>query len=128
MILGKTIPDEDKYQVGLTKIFFRAGMLAFLEGLRSDRLNYLVTAVQKNMKRMLLRKKYIKMRSSAIKIQTWWRGIMARRLVLSIRKELAAKRYQCLARRYIQRKRFVDLRNSVILVQSRELFSYLRRR
>ncbi|KIO19182.1 hypothetical protein M407DRAFT_31169 [Tulasnella calospora MUT 4182] len=119
MILGETIKDEDKYQVGLTKIFFRAGMLAFLEGLRSDRLNYLVTAVQKNMKRMMARKKYTQMRIAAIKIQTWWRGISARRLVLSIRKEVAVKRYQCLARRYIQRKQFLDVRNSVILIQSR---------
>ncbi|KAG8976981.1 Myosin type-2 heavy chain 1, partial [Tulasnella sp. 427] len=94
-------------------------MLAFLEGLRSDRLNYLVTAVQKNMKRMMARKKYLQMRSAAIKIQTWWRGIMARRLVLSIRKEVAAKRFQCLARRFIQRRQFVDVRKSVVLVQSR---------
>ena len=41
-ILEKTINDPDKYQPGLTKIFFRAGMLAALESLRSDRLNALV--------------------------------------------------------------------------------------
>ncbi|KAG8681397.1 Myosin type-2 heavy chain 1 [Ceratobasidium sp. 394] len=49
MILNVTIKDEDKYQAGLTKIFFRAGMLAYLEAQRSDKLNSLVTLVQKNL-------------------------------------------------------------------------------
>ncbi len=118
-ILSKTITDEDKYQVGLTKIFFRAGMLAFLESLRSDRLNALVTSVQKNMRRMLAQKKYRAMRQAAVRIQTWWRGILARRLVLRIRKEVNAEKMQCLVRRYIQRKKFLDVRKSVILFQSR---------
>jgi myosin-5 len=53
LILQKTINDPDKYQNGLTKIFFRAAMLAALESLRSDRLNALVTIVQKNMRRCI---------------------------------------------------------------------------
>ncbi|KAG8894293.1 Myosin type-2 heavy chain 1, partial [Tulasnella sp. 403] len=119
LILNATIKDLDKYQVGLTKIFFRAGMLAFLEGLRSDRLNALVTSVQKNMRRMMAQKKYREMRAAAIKVQTWWRGILARRLVISIRKEVASQKIQCLARRYMQRKMFLDVRKSVVLLQSR---------
>ena len=51
LILERTINDPDKYQSGLTKIFFRAGMLAALESLRSERLNSLVTLVQKNVRR-----------------------------------------------------------------------------
>jgi len=124
LILNNSIRDEDKYQVGLTKIFFRAGMLAYLESQRSERLNGLVTVVQKNMRRHLATKKYRKMKASAIKIQTWWRGIMARKLVMAIRKELAAKRMQCLARRYVQRKKFVDIRTSVIMFQSCEFLSF----
>ena len=46
LILEKTIHDEDKYQAGLTKLFFRAGMLAVLESMRSERLNALVTILQ----------------------------------------------------------------------------------
>lgn len=120
LILDKTIKDQDKYQVGLTKIFFRAGMLAFLEALRSDRLNALVTSVQKNMRRMMAQKKYKEMKAAAIKIQTWWRGIMAKRLVLSIRKEVTATKFQCIARRFVQRKLFTDVRRSVVIVQSRK--------
>src|ERR1700723_375700 len=75
LILEKTINDPDKYQNGLTKIFFRAGMLAALESLRSDRLNALVTVVQKNMRRRMAVNKYQARLRAAIKIQTWWRGI-----------------------------------------------------
>ncbi|KAK7023776.1 myosin 5 [Favolaschia claudopus] len=118
-ILEKTIKDKDKYQNGLTKIFFRAGMLAALESLRSDRLNAMVTVVQKNMRRRMAVKKYQQLRQATIKIQTWWRGVMAKRLVEFIRREVSAKRLQTISRRFIQRKRFLDTQKAVTLFQSR---------
>ncbi|CAK5279555.1 unnamed protein product [Mycena citricolor] len=118
-ILEKVIPDKDKYQSGLTKIFFRAGMLASLEALRSDRLNAMVTVVQKNMRRRMAVKKYQQLRQSTIKIQTWWRGVLAKKLVSFIRREVSAKRLQTLCRRFVQRKKFLDVKVSVTLLQSR---------
>ena len=120
LILDKTINDHDKYQSGKTKIFFRAGMLAALESLRSNRLNALVTIVQKNMRRRIAVKKYQDLRKATIRIQTWWRGILARRLVDFVRRTVTAQRLQNVCRRYVQRKIFLDARHSVILVQSRE--------
>lgn len=117
-ILDKTIADTDMYQNGLTKIFFRAGMLAALESLRSDRLNAMVTVVQKNMRRRMAMKKYRQLRQATIKIQTWWRGILARRLAESIRREVAARRLQTAIRARTQRKKFLDIRRGVILLQS----------
>jgi myosin-5 len=35
----------DKYQLGLIEIFFRANILAFLENLRTTRLNYCATMI-----------------------------------------------------------------------------------
>ena len=119
LILNTTINDPDKYQAGKTKIFFRAGMLAALESLRANRLNAMVTVVQKNMRRHMAVKKYRQMRNAAIKIQTWWRGIAARRFVQNLRRETAAIRFQRAARRFVQRKRFVDIRTAVIRFQSR---------
>lgn len=121
LILKKTINDSDKYQNGLTKIFFRAGMLAALESLRSDRLNALVTVVQKNMRRRMAVKKYQALRSATIMIQTWWRGILAKRLVEYIRREVSARRLQSVSRRFVQRQRFLDIRHAIVLFQSREL-------
>ena len=120
LILDTTIDDANKYQSGKTKIFFRPGMLAALESLRGERLNSMVTIVQKNMRRYMAMKHYRRMRVAAIKIQTWWRGIAARKLVEQIRRTTAVTRLQRAARRYIHRKRFLDIRQGVILIQSRE--------
>lgn len=120
MILNVTIKEEDKYQGGLTKIFFRAGMLAYLEAQRSDKLNSLVTLVQKNVRRRLAVKRYQLMKKAAIVMQTWWRGVMARKFVLQVRKEVAARRLQKVCRRFIQRKIYLDVHNSVVKLQSCE--------
>ncbi|KZO95749.1 hypothetical protein CALVIDRAFT_515524 [Calocera viscosa TUFC12733] len=117
-ILKAAIKDQDKYQAGLTKIFFRAGMLAYLEAQRTDKLNYLVTIIQKNMRRRMAVKKYQELRTATIHIQTWWRTILAQRLVYRMRQEAAAVRFQKAIRRYLQRKQFMDVRESVIRFQS----------
>ena len=120
-ILAKTIQDEDKYQIGLTKIFFRAGMLAYLESLRSQRLNELVTLVQKNVRRYLAYKEYRNMRQKAIKIQTWWRGILAVKYTQELRRQTAATRIQRVARGYLARKKYLAVRQAVVKIQSGEL-------
>jgi myosin-5 len=119
VILSQAITDQDKYQNGLTKIFFRAGMLAALEATRSARLNALVTLVQKNVRRRLAVSHYKRMRAAAIKIQTWWRGVAARKFVQGVRREASAVRIQKGIRRFIQRKKFMDVRKAVVMVQSR---------
>lgn len=118
-ILNKTIADADMYQHGKTKIFFRAGMLAALETFRSDRLHAMVTVVQKNVRRRQAVQKYQKLRQSTINIQTWWRGILARRLAEKLRREASAVRLQRGLRCFIQRKRFLDIRQGIVLFQSR---------
>ena len=120
LILRMTINDPDKYQSGLTKIFFRAGMLAALESLRSDRLNYLVTVVQKNMLRHMAVTKYRAFRAATIKVQTWWRGVAAKKFVAHIRREVAAIRLQKAVRRFVQRRGFLHVRRAVIALQSRK--------
>jgi len=117
-ILKSTINDEDKYQIGLTKIFLRAGMLAYLESRRLDRLNALATVIQKNFKRTMQRRKYLRLRDASIRIQTWWRGIMARKMLLELKKEAAVGRLQRAARMYIQRSRFLAVHNAVTGLQA----------
>ncbi|OCF38290.1 hypothetical protein I317_07949 [Kwoniella heveanensis CBS 569] len=118
LILQKTLKDEDKYQMGLTKIFFRAGMLAVLESLRTQRLNELVTLVQKNVRRRIAYKQYQALRTSTIKIQAWWRGILARKLVEERKREMAAVRIQKAARGWLARKHFRETREAVIKIQA----------
>lgn len=120
LILAETIKEEDKFQLGLTKLFFRAGMLAYLEGLRADRLNHLVTLVQKNLRRRMALEHYRKLRSSSLKIQVWWRAISARKFVANLRREAAAVKIQKIGRGFVQRKRFLETRQGVVKIQSGE--------
>lgn len=70
--------DKKKYQFGKNKIFFRAGQVAYLEKLRSDKLRMACVRIQKTIRCWLARKKYLRMRGAAIKIQKHVRGHQAR--------------------------------------------------
>lgn len=122
LVLDRTLNDQDKYQTGLTKIFFRAGILAALEALRGEKLNSLAIVIQKNMRRRVAVKKYRDLRAATIKIQTWWRGILARRFVEGVRRKVAAIRLQTATRRFVQRRNFLQVRNGIIRLQSRMSF------
>ena len=108
----------DKYQLGLTKIFFRAGMLAFLENLRTNRLNECAIMIQKNLKAKYYRKKYLEARASIINLQSLSRAYVSRLRAEEQRQVKAATMIQTLWRGQKERKRFNDIRNNVILLQS----------
>ena len=73
--------DRDKYQFGKTKIFFRAGQVAYLEKLRSDRLRFCGIMIQKHIRGWLAKRRYAKIRKSVLLTQTYARGMLARRWV-----------------------------------------------
>jgi len=75
------LQDNDKFQFGKSKIFFRAGQVAYMERLRSDRLRECGRLIQKMVRGWLARQHYIKLQRTARLIQTFGRGLMARRLV-----------------------------------------------
>ena len=118
IILKATIKDADKYQIGLTKIFFRAGMLAYLERLRTERLNYLVTLMQKNLLRAVQQKKYQRIRSTTIALQATWRRILAQRRLHAVKREAAAVTLQSAFRSHVQRSKYLKTRNAAITIQS----------
>ena len=117
--LGQTTEKgKDKYQLGLTKIFFRAGMLAFLENLRTNRLNECAIMIQKNLKAKYYRRKYLEARQSIIDLQSLSRAFAARERAEGMRQVHAATMIQTIWRGQKQRKYFKDIRNNVILLQS----------
>ena len=118
LLLQRTLKDENKYQIGLSKIFFRAGMVALLESLRTARLNALVTLVQKNVRRRIAYKHYQDLRRRTITIQAWWRGIQARRLVEQMRRDAAATLLQRAARGILQRRAYANTRQAVVTIQA----------
>ena len=109
---------KDKYQLGLTKIFFRAGMLAFLENLRTNRLNECAVMIQKNLKAKYYRRKYLEARQSIIDLQALTRAFVARQRAEEMRQVRAAMMIQTLWRGQKQRKYFTGIRNNVVLLQS----------
>ena len=73
------LQDRDKYQFGKSKIFFRAGQVAYLEKLRSERLRYCGVLIQKHVRGWLARIHYQRIRRTVLLCQTFGRGLLARR-------------------------------------------------
>ncbi len=73
------LQDPDKFQFGKTKIFFRAGQVAYLEKLRADKFRFACIKIQKTVRGWLQRIRYRKIRKSAIILQRYGRGYLARR-------------------------------------------------
>ncbi|XP_058854700.1 unconventional myosin-Vc-like isoform X2 [Acipenser ruthenus] len=82
-VLQRLIHDPNQYKFGRTKIFFRAGQVAYLEKLRSDRLRGACITIQKNLRGWTQRRKYLRMRNAAIIIQQYVRGKRAVRQTVS---------------------------------------------
>ncbi|CAG8973804.1 hypothetical protein HYALB_00006349 [Hymenoscyphus albidus] len=117
----------DKYQLGLTKIFFRAGMLAFLENLRTTRLNDCAIMIQKNLKAKYYRRKYLEARNAILLFQSVTRAHLTRKHAQETRKIKAATTIQRVWRGQKQRRSFLAIRNNVILAQAAAK-GFLRRR
>merc|ERR1719410_2732303 len=117
-IVARLIADPDKYQFGKNKLFFRAGQVAYMEKLRSDKLKACGIMIQKNVKMWLYRKKYLTMLKSAQVVQRWVRGHLARRRCQEIRRNAAAVRCQAAVRGWLQRTKYRRLRSLAIGLQS----------
>ncbi|EPE09665.1 myosin myo2 [Ophiostoma piceae UAMH 11346] len=117
----------DKYQLGLTKIFFRAGMLAFLENLRTSRLNDCAILIQKNLRAKYYRSRYLAAREAVIKVQALARAYTARQRAQELRTIQAATSIQRVWRGQKQRKEFLRIRADVVLAQA-AFKGYLRRK
>ena len=117
-IAQKFISSTDKYQLGLTKIFLRAGQLAYLEKLRTDRQIVCIIHIQKYVRRMIYRKRFLKIQNAALRIQANVRGYLARKSYRKARLLNAVIRIQKNVKRYLCVKRFTEIKKSVIQIQS----------
>ncbi|XP_057301771.1 unconventional myosin-Va-like isoform X2 [Hydractinia symbiolongicarpus] len=117
-ILSSHIQDEDKFQLGKTKIFFRAGAVAYLERLRSDMLKRSCIKIQKNVKSWIMCRKYRKLRKATILIQAWIKGHQARRLAKFLRETYACITIQKVWRGHKLHKKYQSIRRNIILIQS----------
>nr|XP_046234061.1 unconventional myosin-Va isoform X4 [Scatophagus argus] len=117
-VLEKLVEDQDKYQFGKTKIFFRAGQVAYLEKLRADKLRAACIRIQKTIRCWLARKKYLRKRSAAITIQRFTRGYQARCLAKFMRRTQAATIIQKYRRMYVEKKRYRQKQAAALAMQT----------
>ncbi|KAJ2162600.1 Myosin type-2 heavy chain 1, partial [Coemansia sp. RSA 562] len=83
LILETCLPDRGQYQVGLTKVFFRAGQWAIMEKKRSFLFESSAVVMQKHCRGALVRRSYHIMIAAARTIQRWYRRrLFARKLEL----------------------------------------------
>ena len=117
-IVGRLIQDPDKYQFGKNKLFFRAGQVAYMEKLRSDKLRACGVMIQKNVRMWLYRKRYQRVQAATRLIQRWVRGFMARRRVRTLKREAAAVKLQSRVRGFLEVRKYTRLRKLAIGLQA----------
>lgn len=106
------------YQMGKTKIFLRVGQMAELDARKAIVLGKSAKVVQKQIRSHLTRKRYVGMRSASIRIQTAWRGKLARELYKDMKNEDSAVKIQKSFRRQVARKNYIGTRSSAIVLQT----------
>lgn len=119
IIVNKLIKDTDKYKFGRTKIFFRAGQVAYLERLRSERLLKAVVRIQKTVRGFLVRRRYTRTLTATNTLQRYVRGFLARRKAEGMRRNKAATKIQASIRGFIARSKYLRLKRTAIGLQTR---------
>ncbi|XP_067430162.1 unconventional myosin-Vb isoform X2 [Thunnus thynnus] len=117
-LLETLVKDSDMFQFGKTKIFFRAGQVAYLEKLRADKFRAACIKIQKTVRGWLQRVRYRKIRKSAVTLQRYGRGYLARRFAEQLRLTRAALVCQKQYRMVQTRRAYLRVRQAVITIQA----------
>uniref|UniRef100_A0AAQ6IHN0 Myosin VB n=1 Tax=Anabas testudineus TaxID=64144 RepID=A0AAQ6IHN0_ANATE len=125
--LLETLIKPDMFQFGKTKIFFRAGQVAYLEKLRADKFRAACIKIQKTVRGWLQRIRYRKIRKSAITLQRYGRGYLARRYADFLRLSRAALICQKQCRMVRERRAYLRVRQAVVTIQAYTRGMYTRR-
>ncbi|XP_038217594.1 unconventional myosin-Va [Zerene cesonia] len=118
-VLERYVTEPDKYQFGATKIFFRAGQVAYLEKVRAELQRAYCVRVQSCVRGFLARRRYARLVRALRGIQARARGYLARRRAQEIRRNRAAIKIQKHVRGWLARKRYNRLRHLAIGLQAR---------
>eukprot|EP00730_Choanoeca_flexa_P002994 TRINITY_DN11253_c0_g2_i1.p1 TRINITY_DN11253_c0_g2~~TRINITY_DN11253_c0_g2_i1.p1 ORF type:complete len:1418 (+),score=431.65 TRINITY_DN11253_c0_g2_i1:549-4256(+) len=116
-ILEPLIADTDKFQFGKTKIFFRAGQVAYLEKLRSTKMRTSMITIQAHVRGFLQQRRYARLRQATIALQTYGRGLLARRLAQSLRETAATIRIQACVRGWLAKHAYNKQRRAIVTIQ-----------
>nr|XP_032654863.1 unconventional myosin-Vb-like [Chelonoidis abingdonii] len=118
LVLKRLLKDPSKYQCGKSKIFFRAGQVAFLEELRGRRLRAACVIIQKSLRCWLGRRHFLRMRAAAICLQRFFRGFLARRLARHLRRTSAALTLQKNFKMALARRSYLRTQAAAVTIQA----------
>ncbi len=128
VIVAKIVENDENYRFGKTKLFFRAGQVAYMERRRGERLRGCGIMMQKHVRGFLRRVAYRRMRKSTLVLQKFTRGFLARRRAKRIRQTRAAIIIQKHVRGWLRRVHYLTLRRLTIAFQARARGALARRR
>uniref|UniRef100_A0A4W3GY59 Unconventional myosin-Va-like n=1 Tax=Callorhinchus milii TaxID=7868 RepID=A0A4W3GY59_CALMI len=108
-LLENLIKDKTQYQFGRTKVFFRAGQVAYLEKLRGNKLRAACVLIQRRVRGWLQRRRYQHVQIPCCLFCRRTEGLRRARAALVIQ-----KRYRML----VVRRLFVLLRTATVTIQA----------
>ncbi|EES03165.2 hypothetical protein BDA96_03G215100 [Sorghum bicolor] len=108
----------ENYQIGKTKVFLRAGQMADLDARRAEVLGRAARIIQRQICTYIARKQFAELKRSAMQLQSFVRGTLARKLYECMRKEAAAVKIQKNMRRHKARESYLQLQAAAITLQT----------
>lgn len=118
-ILEATVTDKQMYQIGNTKIFFKAGLLAYFEKLRSEKIHQSSVLIQKKIRAKYYRKKYLSIVRAITLAQSHARAYVTRQRIQREIKTDAAILIQTFYRGYCIRAHTLGILASIVRIQSK---------
>ncbi|KAG8486860.1 hypothetical protein CXB51_020381 [Gossypium anomalum] len=106
------------YQIGKTKIFLRAGQMAELDGRKAKLLGESAKVIQKQVRSRIAHKRYVRIQTASICIQTVLRGQLACESLKFRKRTAAAVKIQKSARRKSASRKYTNIKSSAIVVQT----------
>lgn len=116
-VLQRHFPEQDRFQCGATKIFLRAGAVAYLEARRSETLCATAIAVQACFRGFVCRRDYRRICTAVRLVQRYARGLLARRDAERMRRDRAATRIAAAWRGFVARRYYARIRRAAAVLQ-----------
>uniref|UniRef100_A0A803V141 Myosin IXB n=1 Tax=Ficedula albicollis TaxID=59894 RepID=A0A803V141_FICAL len=113
--LNKLKLNENYYQIGKTKVFMKEAERQILQDTLHKEVIRKIILLQSWLRMVLERRRFLRLRQAAIVLQACWRSRCVR---MALQRNNAAIEIQAAWRRHRQRKRFLQLRRRVCLLQA----------
>jgi myosin-5 len=109
--------DERTYQLGLTKVFMKAGIIGLLEDRRTVKMGNAAMAMQKHVRRIYAERAYAIQKKAVLRFQAVFRMCQCLKMGEYLRRERASAKLQTFVRTFNARKLYLEDRKNVVTLQ-----------